>query len=111
MLLGLEITSAFFCTSNPITAELLQLHYSVRELDRQISASLFERTLLGNATTSTALKELNHNLSNTFKDSYVFEFLNLSEPHSESDLQKGLTKQMKISVLNWVRILYLLGGS
>lgn len=74
-------------------------NYSVRELDRQISASLFERTMLGNAKISTALREFNHDLTNTFKDSYVFEFLNLPEPHSESDLQKGLIKQMKKFIL------------
>jgi len=42
---------------------------------------------------------LNTNITNTFKDSYVFEFLNLPEPHSESDLQKGLIKQMKNFIL------------
>ncbi|MDO5614954.1 MAG: PDDEXK nuclease domain-containing protein [Cruoricaptor ignavus] len=38
-------------------------------------------------------------ITNTFKDSYIFEFLNLSEPHNESDLQKGLLKQMKNFIL------------
>lgn len=74
-------------------------NYSFRELDRQISASLFERTMIGNTKLSTALRETNHNLSNTFKDSYVFEFLNLSDPHSESDLQRGLVGQMKNFIL------------
>ncbi len=74
-------------------------NYSVRELDRQISASLFERSMLGNAKISTLLREFNHDLTNTFKDSYVFEFLNLLEPHSENDLQKGLIKQMKKFIL------------
>lgn len=36
------------------------------------------------------VRESNHDLNNTFKDSYVFEFLNLPEPHSESDLQRLL---------------------
>ena len=74
-------------------------HYSVRELDRQISASLFERMMIGNAKLSTLPRELNADITNTFKDSYVFEFLNLPEPHSESDLQKGLIKQMKNFIL------------
>jgi predicted nuclease of restriction endonuclease-like (RecB) superfamily len=39
------------------------------------------------------------NLSATFKDSYVFEFLNLPDPHSESDLQRGLVRQMKNFIL------------
>ncbi len=76
-----------------------QESYSKRELDRQISASFFERTMIGNLKRSPAVKESNNDLSNTFKDSYVFEFLNLTDPHSESDLQRGLVKQMKNFVL------------
>lgn len=76
-----------------------QERYSFRELERQISASLFERTMIGNSKLSTALRESNHELSNTFKDSYVFEFLNLPELHNESDLQRGLVIQMKNFIL------------
>jgi predicted nuclease of restriction endonuclease-like (RecB) superfamily len=76
-----------------------QENYSKRELDRQISASLFERTMIGNSKLSTVVRETNHDLSNTFKDSYVFEFLNLPDPHSESDLQRGLVRQMKNFIL------------
>lgn len=76
-----------------------QERYSFRELDRQISASLFERTMIGSAKVSTALRESNHDLTPTFKDSYIFEFLNLPDPHSESDLQRGLVKQMKNFIL------------
>jgi predicted nuclease of restriction endonuclease-like (RecB) superfamily len=73
--------------------------YSFRELDRQISASLFERTMIGNTKLSTALRETKTNLTNTFKDSYVFEFLGISELHNERDLQRGLVKQMKNFIL------------
>jgi predicted nuclease of restriction endonuclease-like (RecB) superfamily len=76
-----------------------QENYSKRELDRQISASLFERTMIGNAKLSPAVRESNNNISNTFKDSYIFEFLNLPDPHSESDLQRGLVRQMKNFIL------------
>jgi predicted nuclease of restriction endonuclease-like (RecB) superfamily len=76
-----------------------QENYSFRELDRQITASLFERTMIGNSKLSTALRESNNDFSSTFKDSYVFEFLNLPEPHSESDLQRGLVRQMKNFIL------------
>jgi predicted nuclease of restriction endonuclease-like (RecB) superfamily len=38
-------------------------------------------------------------VSNTFKDSYVFEFLNLPELHNERQLQKALTIQMKNFIL------------
>lgn len=76
-----------------------QENYSFRELERQISSSLFERTMIGNSKLSTALRETNHDFSNTFKDSYIFEFLNLPDPHSESDLQRGLVRQMKNFIL------------
>ena len=76
-----------------------QENYSFRELERQISASLFERTMIGNSKLSTALRESNHDLTNTFKDRYVFEFLNLPEPHNEGDLQRGLVRQMKNFIL------------
>ncbi len=70
-------------------------HYSYRELDRQITAGLYERMMLGNTKLSSVLRETGHEVLNTFKDSYVFEFLNLPEPHSESELQRGLVGQMK----------------
>lgn len=76
-----------------------QDNYSFRELDRQISASLFERTMIGNSKLSAVLRESKHDLTNTFKDRYVFEFLNLPDPHSESDLQHGLVGQMKNFIL------------
>jgi predicted nuclease of restriction endonuclease-like (RecB) superfamily len=74
-------------------------NYSVRELDRQISVSLFERMMLGNAKLSSLPNVFIQDFTNAFKDSYVFEFLNLPEPHSESDLQKGLIRQMKSFIL------------
>lgn len=55
--------------------------------------------MIGNSKLSTALRESNHDLTNTFKDSYVFDFLNLPEPHSESALQRGLVRQMKNFIL------------
>lgn len=76
-----------------------QENYSKRELDRQISASLFERVMIGSSKLSTVLKEASNDLTNTFKDSYVFEFLNLPEPHSENELQRGLVEQMKKFIL------------
>ena len=76
-----------------------QENYSKRELDRQISASLFERTIIGNSKLSPPVRQSNFDLSNTFKDSYVFEFLNLPDRYSESDLQRGLVRQMKNFIL------------
>ena len=74
----------------------IQERYSKRELDRQISASLFERSRSGKVQSSGTVP---NEISSAFKDRYVFEFLNLPEPHSESDLQKSLITQMKNFIL------------
>ncbi|NCC88224.1 MAG: DUF1016 domain-containing protein [Clostridia bacterium] len=76
-----------------------QESYSKRELDRQISASLFERTMIGNYKLSLVVRENKNDLTDAFKDSYVFEFLNLPEPYNERDLQRGLVRQMKDFIL------------
>lgn len=76
-----------------------QEKYSSRELERQISSGIFERTMIGNSKLSPAVREIHPDIENTFKDSYIFDFLNLQEPHNESDLQKGLIKQMKNFIL------------
>lgn len=76
-----------------------QEKYSTRELDRQISASLYERTMLGNAKLSALLREINPIATDCFKDNYVFEFIGLTDSHSENDLQKGLLGHMKRFIL------------
>jgi predicted nuclease of restriction endonuclease-like (RecB) superfamily len=73
--------------------------YTFRELDRQISASLFERSLSAPAKLSAALRELHPTVNRAFKDNYVLEFLGLPEQHSESGLQKALIKHMKQFIL------------
>lgn len=70
-------------------------NYSFRELDRQISACFFERTMLGNQKLSTVLRELHPTVNQIFKDNYVLEFLGLPDTHSENDLQKALVSHMK----------------
>ncbi len=73
--------------------------YSVRELDRQISTGFFERTILGNKKLSTVLRALRPNISQTFKDSYVLEFLGLPHEHTENDLRTALIVHMKKFIL------------
>ncbi len=74
-------------------------NYSVRELERQINSSVFERVMAGNAALPQILKDIGPETANHFKDSYVFEFLNLDVAHNETDLQKGLVKQLKHFIL------------
>jgi predicted nuclease of restriction endonuclease-like (RecB) superfamily len=73
--------------------------YSSRELDRQISSGLFERVMIGNAKLPAAIRDVHPNISDHFKDSYIFEFLNLPEPYNENELKKGLIRQMKEFIL------------
>ncbi|WP_443947624.1 PDDEXK nuclease domain-containing protein [Pedobacter sp. AW1-32] len=55
------------------------------------------------------LRELHDNLGNNFKDSYIFEFLNLNEQHNESDLQKSLVREMKNFILELGRDFLFIG--
>jgi predicted nuclease of restriction endonuclease-like (RecB) superfamily len=74
-------------------------NYTVKELDRQISAAVFERTML------SAKNELPESLSRIesikphFKDLYVFEFLNLPNTFTENELQKELLQKLKSFLL------------
>jgi predicted nuclease of restriction endonuclease-like (RecB) superfamily len=74
-------------------------HFAKRELERQISAGLFERTMLGKVKFSKGAKDDRPEVVSSFRDSYIFDFLNLSDTHSESDLQRGLVRQMKDFIL------------
>ncbi|MCX7046518.1 MAG: PDDEXK nuclease domain-containing protein [Candidatus Sumerlaeota bacterium] len=69
--------------------------WSVRDLEKQIDSCLYERMTLSPAKLSTALRVLHPSANQIFKDTYVVGFLNLSELHSESDLQKGLVIELK----------------
>ena len=55
--------------------------------------------MIGNTKLSAVLREIHPNIENTFKDSYVLEFLGLPQKHSESTLQKSLIAQMKQFIL------------
>ncbi len=68
-------------------------------MDRQISSGLFECTLIGQATGHRPAGRSGSEKIHPFKDRYVFEFLNLPEPHTENDLQRALIQQMKDFIL------------
>lgn len=73
--------------------------YTVKELERQIDTSTFERVMIGNAKVPFKIKEEHHSIKNNLKDDYIFEFLGLPDSHSEGELQKGLISQMKNFIL------------
>jgi predicted nuclease of restriction endonuclease-like (RecB) superfamily len=73
----------------------LQERWSSRELERQFKAALFERTVLNPPKVSPVTRQLHPEASSIFKDSYVVEFLDLPDGHSEADLHKGLINRLK----------------
>lgn len=84
--------------------ETINSGWSIRELKRQISTSLYERLLLSegktNKETVIALAEKGIEMStplDMIKDPYVFEFLGVPEnkPMLESDLEKALVAQIE----------------
>lgn len=85
-------------------------NYSVRELDRQISSSLFERSMIGKVKPTMITKDPNEIMDSVFKDRYVLDFLNLPDSHSESDLQKGLIHRMKDFILELGRDFLFVGN-
>ena len=61
-----------------------QKKYAYRELERIIKTSTYERTMLSGKNLSPAVAELPQSTEGVFKDSYVFEFLDLPVPHQET---------------------------
>jgi predicted nuclease of restriction endonuclease-like (RecB) superfamily len=72
-------------------------NYSARELSRQIDSGYYERYMLSKEKLlPEPIKGLKEN---PFLDSYVIEFLNLPSNFKESDLRKGLIRNMKDFIL------------
>ncbi len=73
----------------------IQERWSSRELERQFKAALFERAVINPPKVSPLARQLHPQASIIFKDSYVVEFLDLPDGHSEADLHKGLINRLK----------------
>ena len=66
-----------------------------RELERQLNGALFERAVLAPPKVSALLRQLHPAAGSVFKDTYLLDFLDLPEGHSEGDLQRGLVGNLK----------------
>jgi len=66
-----------------------------RETDRQLRGALFERAILGRPKVSPAVTQLHPGAEAVFKDSYLVDFLDLPEGHSEQDLQAAIIMNLK----------------
>ncbi len=69
---------------------------SVRQLERDINSSAYERTLLGKQLLPDTLKQLSTEI---FKDPYIFEFLDLPDTHSERDFEKAIILNLQKFIL------------
>lgn len=72
-------------------------NYSKRQLERQLDSGYYERYMLSKETLlPESVKKLGEN---PFLDSYVMEFLDLSNEFHENDLRKALIRNMKDFIL------------
>jgi predicted nuclease of restriction endonuclease-like (RecB) superfamily len=73
----------------------LRERWSKRELERQLAGALFERTVLSPPKVSPLVTQIHPAAETIFKDTYLLDFLDLPEVHSEADLQAGLVANLK----------------
>lgn len=69
--------------------------WSSRQLERQFRAGLFERALTSPPKVAPLLRQRLETRQEVFKDSYIVEFLDLPDGHSEADLHRGLVNNLK----------------
>jgi predicted nuclease of restriction endonuclease-like (RecB) superfamily len=74
-------------------------HYSKRELKRQMDSALFDRAMLSDMTNKVFI-ERNQGLA-ALRDSYVLEFLDVSENPKEKDLRKAIVGNLKNFILEF----------
>jgi predicted nuclease of restriction endonuclease-like (RecB) superfamily len=70
-------------------------HWSHRELARQIQSSAFERALLSDKKVAALPRPLPQDATGVFKDSYLLDFLDLPQRHSEADLETSLLRNLR----------------
>ncbi|MDZ4019875.1 MULTISPECIES: PDDEXK nuclease domain-containing protein [Pseudomonas] len=73
----------------------IQEKWSKRELERQLKAALFERSVTQPAKASAALTQAHPAALEVFRDAYMIEFLGLPGGHAEADLHQGLLGRLK----------------
>jgi predicted nuclease of restriction endonuclease-like (RecB) superfamily len=69
--------------------------WSSRELARQIKTATFERTVLSDKKLAALPRLLPQDATGVFKDSYLLDFLDLPQRHSEADLQISLLRNLR----------------
>jgi predicted nuclease of restriction endonuclease-like (RecB) superfamily len=88
----------------------VQERWGRRELERQMSAGLFEQALLGKPQLSSVMKHTYPQAERIFKDRHLVDFVDLPEPHSERDLQRALLRHLKDFLLELGRDFCFIGS-
>ena len=69
--------------------------WSRRQLEAEIDRCVFEQVVLAPPSVSPAATQLHTSAPEVFRDTYVLDFLDLPERHSESNLQRGLVGNIR----------------
>lgn len=80
--------------------QAIDASWSTRELDRQISSLLYERSVLSRGKSETGLTSDHRDKTrprDVIRDPYVLEFLDLAESssHQENDIEQGLIDRLR----------------
>jgi len=73
----------------------IQERWAKRELERQLAAALFERVVLSPPIVSPLVTQLQPLALTVFRDTYLLDFLDLPETHSEQELQQALVANLR----------------
>ena len=73
--------------------------YSARELARQIDSGYYERYMLSQKPTTSAIAEAKRATGNVFLDTYTLDFLDLPESVSERDFSSAIVNNLKNFIL------------
>lgn len=86
--------------------QAVQNRWSCRQLERQIDAALFDRTIFtkdSKTVLSCLPTSATMDLSEHFKEEYVLEFLDLSSQHTEKELRKAILANLRDFFLEFGR--------
>lgn len=74
----------------------IETRQGIRELRKQISEKVFERTAIANLQLHTAASDIPEN---TFKDPYLLNFLHLEDTFLEADLEQAILRELENFIL------------
>lgn len=76
-------------------------NYSKRDLERQIDSGYYERVVLSKKKMPLPVTQIHPKAQEVFKDTYVLDFLNLPDVHTEQDLQRSIVSNLKNFILEF----------